>query len=103
LAGLDEQNLEFHETIAEKPEGSVALVVGAVEIFLPLAGMVDLAEEQARLQKELAETESQVARLEKLLSGDFATKAPEAVVQKEREKLAAFQETAEKIRAQLQG
>jgi valyl-tRNA synthetase len=36
-----------------------------------------------------------------LLAGDFARKAPEAVVAKEREKLAAYQETAEKIQAQL--
>jgi valyl-tRNA synthetase len=39
--------------------------------------------------------------LEKLLASDFAKKAPEAVVAKERDKLAAYKETAEKIRAQL--
>jgi valyl-tRNA synthetase len=87
--------------LKEKSEGAAALVVGPVEIYLPLAGMVDLEQERARLEKELAEAESHIARLEKLLSSDFAKKAPEAVVAKEREKLAAFKETAEKIKAQL--
>ena len=101
LAGLDEARVEINRSLDEKPEGTAALVVGPVEIYLPLAGMVDLEQERARLDKELAEAESQIARLEKLLASDFAKKAPEAVVTKEREKLAAYKETAEKIRAQL--
>ncbi len=93
--------LQILESIPAKPEGHIALVVGSVEIFLPLAGMVDASEERLRLEKDLAETQSQIERLEKLLSGSFAEKAPAAVVQKERDKLAGFQATAEKIRSQL--
>ena len=85
----------------EKPADSAVLVVGSVEIYLPLAGMVDLANEKARLEKELKEAESHIQRLEKLLSSDFANKAPAQVVSKEREKLAGYKETAEKIKAQL--
>jgi valyl-tRNA synthetase len=84
-----------------KPEDSTSLVVGPLEIYLPLAGMVDLEAERARMEKELGEVESQISRLEKLLAGDFAKKAPEDVVSKEREKLAAYQETAQKIKDQL--
>jgi valyl-tRNA synthetase len=62
---------------------------------------VDAGAEKARLSKELADTESQIDRLEKLLASDFASKAPAPVVQKEREKLAAFKETAEKLKAQM--
>jgi valyl-tRNA synthetase len=101
LAGLDGSQVTIEKSLKEKPEGAAALVVGPVEIYLPLAGMVDLEQERARLEKELAEAESQIERLEKLLGGDFASKAPETVVQKEREKLAAYKETAEKIRAQF--
>ncbi|GAB4415756.1 MAG: valine--tRNA ligase [Anaerolineales bacterium] len=101
LAGLDESQVQIHESIAEKTEGTAALVVSSVEIYLPLAGMVDLEEERARLEKELSEAESQIERLEKLLASPFAQKAPEAVVNKEREKLAAYKETAAKIKAQL--
>ncbi len=101
LAGLDPAGLTITEALPAKPENSAALVIGPLEIYLPLAGLVDPAEERARLEKELADAEAQIARLEKLLASDFASKAPAAVVNKERDKLAAYMETAEKIRAQL--
>jgi len=101
LAGLDRSLLSVHESLKSKPENSIALVAGPVEIYLPLSGMVDADEERARLEKELTNTQVQIERLEKLLASDFASKAPAAVVQKEREKLAAYQETAEKLKAQL--
>ncbi|GAB4526375.1 MAG: valine--tRNA ligase [Anaerolineales bacterium] len=101
LAGLDPDALQIAEALPEKPEGHIALVAGPVEIYLPLAGLVDVAEERARLQKDLAEAESHIARLEKLLASPFAEKAPSTVVQKERDKLAAYKETAEKICQQL--
>jgi valyl-tRNA synthetase len=63
--------------------------------------MVDVAEERARLERNLQEALSQVERLEELLSGPFSEKAPAAVVQKEREKLESYRETAQKLRAQL--
>ena len=102
LARLDPAHLAIVEHLAERPENSVALVAGAVEIFLPLADLIDPAEERARLEKELAEVEGQIARLEKLLASPFAEKAPPPVVQKERDKLAAAQTQAEKLRKQLQ-
>jgi valyl-tRNA synthetase len=101
LAGLSESDLSIVPSLDDKPKDAVALVVGSVEIYLPLSGIVDLTEEKARLEKELKEAQSHIQRLEKLLEGDFATKAPVALVQKEREKLAGYQETAEKIKAQL--
>jgi valyl-tRNA synthetase len=101
LAGLKEEDLQISETQEEKPEDASVLVVGSVEIYIPLAGMVDLAEEKSRLAKELKEAESHIERLEKLLGSDFANKAPAAVVQKERDKLANYKETAEKLRTQL--
>jgi valyl-tRNA synthetase len=101
LAGLDSAQISILQTLPEKPADSAALVVGSVEIHLPLAGMVDLAGEKSRLEKELKEAESHIERLEKLLSSDFANKAPAALVQKERDKLAGYKDTAEKIKAQL--
>jgi valyl-tRNA synthetase len=101
LAGLDEAELVIAESLDGKPKHAAALVVGPVEIYLPLAGMIDLAEERTRLEKELKEATSQIQRLEKLLAGDFASKAPPTLVQKEREKLEGFKSTAEKIEGQL--
>jgi valyl-tRNA synthetase len=53
LAGLSESELKITESLTDKPKEVIALVVGPVEIYLPLAGMVDLAEEKTRLEKEL--------------------------------------------------
>jgi valyl-tRNA synthetase len=101
LARLDAEKLIIKPDLSEKPAGHVALVVGAVEIFLPLADIVDTAEERTRLEKDLAEAQSQIERLEKLLSSPFAEKAPEHVVKNERDKLASFKETAQKVKTQI--
>lgn len=103
LAGLDPQALQIERSLDSKPQGHVGLVAGPVEIFLPLSTLVDAVEERNRLTKDLQEAEVQIERLSKLLSGSFAEKAPTEVVQKERERLAAFQQSAEKIRTQLAG
>lgn len=102
LAHLDPAETQLVESLAEKPANAIGLVVSGVEIYLPLSGMVDSQAERARMEKELAEVESQIQRLKILLNGPFAEKAPAPVVEKERQKLAAFMETAEKLRGQIQ-
>jgi len=101
LGKLDETQVSIHPSLAQNPKGHVALVVGSVEIHLPLTGMIDIAEERTRMEKELAEAENQIARLEKLLNSPFAEKAPDKVVQGERNRLAEFRDTAEKLKNQL--
>jgi valyl-tRNA synthetase len=101
LARLDPENL----TLAKKPpadaKGMVPLVVGPVRIFIPLTDMADPAAELARLEKEACEADMQIARLEGLLASDFGTRAPAAVVEKERGRLAALKETRAKLAQQL--
>ncbi|MHB8932444.1 MAG: valine--tRNA ligase [Bellilinea sp.] len=101
LAYIDPQKLTLTDTLPEKPQDQVTLVVSGVEIYLPLSGLVDLASERIRLQKELDEVQSHITRLEDLLSSPFAQKAPAAVVDKERQKLATYQDTAASLRDQL--
>ena len=101
LAYLDPDRLQILDRWAEKPQGLTGLVVGGVEIYLPLEDVVDAEAERNRLQKELADIEAQITRLETLLGSSFAGKAPAAVVEKERQRLAAAQETAAKLRDQL--
>ncbi len=101
LAGIDPAQLTLQAALSEKPQGQTALVVSGVEIFLSLAGLVDEAAERTRLEQELAEINSQIERLSQLLNSPFAQKAPAAVVDKERQKLATFQETAAKLKQQL--
>ncbi|HOD06407.1 MAG TPA: valine--tRNA ligase, partial [Anaerolineaceae bacterium] len=103
LAGIDPDQLTLQAALAEKPQGQTALVVAGVEIFLSLAGLVDETAERARLEQELTEINSQIERLAQLLNSPFAQKAPAAVVDKERQKLAAYQETAAKLKQQLGG
>ncbi|MEJ2707775.1 MAG: valine--tRNA ligase [Anaerolineales bacterium] len=101
LAGLDASTLTIVERMEEKPAGNIALVVGPVEVYLPLSRLIDKEEERARLMKELQEAESQIDRLNKLLDSPFSEKAPSPVVQKEREKLQGYRETAQKLKEQL--
>lgn len=101
LAQLDPGALQIMDRLEGKPEGHIALVVGGVEIYLPLAGLVDISEERARLEKDLASVNSQIQRLESLLASSFAEKAPTNVVQKEREKLDSYKVTASRLIAQL--
>ena len=98
LAFLDPELLKIEKVLSEKPEGAVSLVSMGIEILLPLTGLVDDQAEKVRIEKELAEAESHIARLETLLQSDFAKKAPPALVEKERQKLATYKETAEKLK-----
>jgi len=77
-------------------EGMVEVVTHAARIFMPLAELVDFEKELARIAKEKANAEKQLAGIEaKLKNENFVAKAPEAVVNAEREK-------AEKLRALLE-
>ncbi len=72
-----------------KPPASAAVVVGRAEVFVPLAGIIDLAAERARLEKEIARKAAfRDAIDKKLASAAFAERAPADVVAKERQKRA---------------
>jgi valyl-tRNA synthetase len=91
LARLDEDSLQMRKTLAEK-----------IEIYLPLAGMIDLQAERERMQKELAQLDERIATSQtKLGNTGFIQKAPAAIVQKEREKLADLELQAAKIQERL--
>ncbi|MCK4692596.1 MAG: hypothetical protein KAT23_03140, partial [Anaerolineales bacterium] len=77
------------------------LVVGSIEVYLPLAQMFDIDVERLRLTKELEAVKAQIKRLEDLLAGPFSERAPADVVQKERMKLSLLKETAIKLAGQL--
>jgi valyl-tRNA synthetase len=69
------------------PKGALQLVVRGEVAALPLAGIIDLAAERARLTKELAKCDADIARVEqKLNNADFVKRAPDEVVEGEREK-----------------
>jgi valyl-tRNA synthetase len=75
-------------TIADRaPAHSVQLIVRGEVAALPLAGIVDLAAEQKRLQKELSRLDADIAKIEaKLGNADFLKRAREEVVDEQRER-----------------
>jgi valyl-tRNA synthetase len=103
LAKLDLTQLTIQSKLDQKPDNHIALVIGPVEVYLPLSKLVNVTDERNRLKKELVEVENQINRLEKLLAGPFAEKAPANIVQNERQKLINFKETSQKLKGQLQG
>jgi valyl-tRNA synthetase len=89
LARIAPDKLCIAQEVAAPPEKALALVVGDYTCYLPLASLVDLDQERARIQSEIAQVEQELARGEKLLANPgFTGKAPADVVQKERDKLA---------------
>ena len=80
------------------PQGAVQLIVRGEVAALPLTGVIDFAAEKARLEKEMARVSSDIARIDaKLANADFVARAPEDVVEGEREK----REEAEARRAKI--
>jgi len=80
------------------PEGSVQLVHGEATAALPIAGVIDVAQEQARLKTAIAKSDSEIGKLEKKLgNAQFLSKAPESVVEEQRDRLATSQSTRAKL------
>jgi valyl-tRNA synthetase len=103
LARVADDQLTIVERLDSKPAQAAALVVGDVEVFLPLAGLIDLQAERTRLGKELEAAQAEIGRREaRLGNAGFVDKAPANVVQRERDGLAAIQATAAKLRERLE-
>ena len=88
---------------ASAPQGSVQLVVRGEVAALPLKGVIDLAAERARLAKEMQKAEADIARVDaKLGNANFVARAPEEVVEEEKEKRAEAVGRKEKIAEALE-
>jgi valyl-tRNA synthetase len=103
LAHLDPDTLEIADTLTEKPAKALALVQGGIEVYLPLGGMIDLEAERERIAIEMEDLTKQIASVEiQLRNEDFVTKAPEHVVQRERDKRSELKERWTKLRDRLE-
>jgi valyl-tRNA synthetase len=102
LARVDPDRLTIAQDVATRPEKALTLVVGTIECYLPLADLVDLDRERERLQGEIADAESEIARSEKLLGNEsFVNKAPPEVVGRERDKLVGHRERRRRLQERL--
>ena len=78
----------LEELDGEVPKGAIQDVLDEATIILPIADVIDLDSEKARLEKEIAKMNAEVERFkEKLANEKFIANAPQAVVETEREKL----------------
>ncbi|HLR73439.1 MAG TPA: valine--tRNA ligase, partial [Pseudogracilibacillus sp.] len=86
----------------DTPEEAMSAVITGAELFLPLAGLIDVEKEIARLEKELEKWEKEVNLVQKKLSNEgFVAKAPEKVVEAERQKEKDYVEKREMVEKRL--
>jgi valyl-tRNA synthetase len=99
LAGLS--SLEVGPPGPQPPQ-SATWVGEGVQVFVPLAGLLDLGEERARLQKELARLQTDLAGLRRKLDNpSFVARAPADVVEKDRARVAELEQRSAKVQENL--
>ncbi|MEQ9332793.1 valine--tRNA ligase [Thalassobaculum sp.] len=89
-------------TGASAPAGAVQGVLDEATLLLPIADVIDVAQERARLAKDIAKADGEIAKIDKKLSNEaFMAKAPEEVVEENRERRAEEQQKRDKLAAAL--
>ncbi len=82
----------------EKPQRAMAQVISGVEVFLPVEGLIDIDKESQRINKELGKVTKDLEQTEKKLSNStFLDRAPEDIIDKERQKLEEFSTQKKKL------
>jgi len=100
LAGLE--SLSFAKTKDELPSDAKSAALPGIEIYVPMDDLVDYAEEMAKLQKDKEQYTKNIAAQEgKLANQNFVSRAPENVVQAERDKLTNYKDLLEKTLARI--
>lgn len=95
-------NLEIQKE-GEKIDNALSIFVGDIEIYLPLADLIDLDQEKKRIEKEIGEINPYLIALESKLGNEsFLSKAPAEVLEKERGKLKEAQTKLQKLQEKLQ-
>ncbi|WP_193180786.1 valine--tRNA ligase [Nisaea sediminum] len=95
--------LESAEATGQIPAGAVQGVIDEAVIVLPIADVVDLSQERVRLEKDLGKLDSEIMKLDKKLSNEsFVARAPEEVVEENRERLAEERARRDKLAAALE-
>ncbi len=98
IARFDAADILSPEEADARQETVATAVVRGIEIRIPLKGLIDVAEEQERLGREIERIEKDIAFVSKKLNNEkFVQKAPEAIVNKERAKLAQFEQAKEAL------
>ena len=95
------ESITWLEANAVAPESATALV-GEMKLLIPMAGLIDKEDELARLNKQIEKIQGDLDRIEGKLSNEsFVSRAPEEVVEKERQKVAEMRSSLEKLNEQV--
>ena len=95
--------ITVQDAAPESSAGMVSVVTDNARMFMPMAELVDLEKERERIEKELANAQKQLqAQIGKLSNQNFVTRAPEAVVNLEREKKAKLEALIENLKLSLE-
>ena len=102
LAGASEVIVQSDR--ANIPADAVASILAGAEVFIPLEDLIDIEKEIERLEKEKANLQKELDRVNgKLNNEGFVAKAPEKVIEEEKAKRAKYQEMYEKVAERLAG
>ena len=94
------ESLTWLETGASAPESAMELV-GNLKVLIPLGALINKQDELARIQKEIDKTEKEIIKAKgKLANADFVGRAPAAVVEQEKQRVADFEAALAKLNAQ---
>jgi valyl-tRNA synthetase len=94
-------SIEWLDDGAQAPLNALSLV-GDLKVMVPLAGLIDLDAERGRIGKEVDKAQQELEKIDKKLSNEaFVAKAPEAVVNKDRERAAELQTTLDTLQKQI--
>ena len=95
-------SIEWLDDGAQAPLNALSLV-GDLKVMVPLAGLIDLDAERGRIGKEVDKAQQELEKIDKKLSNEaFVAKAPEAVVNKDRERAAELQTTLQTLQKQIE-
>ena len=96
--------MEVREEKGDIPDNAISILNNEIELYIPFEDLIDIKEEIERLEGEKKKLEAEVLRGEKMLSNPgFVSKAPEAKINEEKEKLANYKEKLEQVIQRLNG
>ncbi|OGO89594.1 MAG: valine--tRNA ligase [Clostridiales bacterium GWE2_32_10] len=101
LANADEVKVQTQKD--EESENTVSIIVKNATVYIPLKNLIDFEQELARLSKEQEKLEKEIERIDDKLSNQgFVSKAPETVIQAEKEKRVGYIDILDKVKDEIQ-
>ena len=95
-------NIKVQKDESGIAKNAISIIQDDIKVYIPFEELVDLEEEKARLQNEKEKLEAEVQRCEKMLSNPgFTSKAPEAKINEEKEKLTKYKDMLEQVEERL--